>query len=374
MAEINFEATRGWQICRSITNELDLAIHFYLRNRTQSKPFSEFSELFDAIPGEWEQELLDIIAPTSQRNPSLEIPAYLTGVLFEEDYSRATLPIRELSVARAIELMADMANKYGLATFAELDEAARFKELILALFLAPYQQLKVPIQADFLKYARTEIDSLLNILQGQPGHDRYWHWVDRFYYEIYRPWRETRIAWMDSLEQQAVVSLGAAQSDDRIPDMAWLPGQNPIMYSSEIHEAVLAGKLRTYFQSEPFGIADSWSLLPFGVVVSFARPGQMYHDFHKTAEDLAKRAQALADPTRLIILRLIRYFGMTNTDMAQFLNLARPTVSIHAKVLREAGLIRTDAEGRTAHHEIQPGEIRRLFRDLELFLDPPQEE
>ncbi|KPL71180.1 hypothetical protein ADM99_11675 [Leptolinea tardivitalis] len=83
--------------------------------------------------------------------------------------------------------------------------------------------------------------------------------------------------------------------------------------------------------------------------------------------------QALADPTRLIILRLIRAMSMTNTDMAAYLGLARPTVSIHARILREAGLIRSWEEGRVTRHEIDPAAVHKLFRDLEKFLDLPSE-
>ncbi len=64
---------------------------------------------------------------------------------------------------------------------------------------------------------------------------------------------------------------------------------------------------------------------------------------------------------------------MTNTDMAAYLGLSRPTVSIHAKVLREAGLIRSWEEGRITRHEIEPNAVKTLFGDLELFLDLPDE-
>jgi DNA-binding transcriptional ArsR family regulator len=73
----------------------------------------------------------------------------------------------------------------------------------------------------------------------------------------------------------------------------------------------------------------------------------------------------------LIILRLIREFSMTNTDMAVFLHISRPTVSIHAKVLREAGLIRSWDDGRITRHAIVPEAVQTLFQDLKEFLDLP---
>ena len=99
----------------------------------------------------------------------------------------------------------------------------------------------------------------------------------------------------------------------------------------------------------------------------------MYESFQTFARDVAARASALGDPTRLMILRMIRNFGMVNTDIAKFLELSQPTVSVHAKILREAGLIRSEQDGRLVRHEINTSEVRRLFRDLEHFLDLPEE-
>jgi DNA-binding transcriptional ArsR family regulator len=124
---------------------------------------------------------------------------------------------------------------------------------------------------------------------------------------------------------------------------------------------------------EPFGLADTWLVLPGEVFVSFAEPGEIFENFYSSTQILAKKIQALADPTRLIILRLIRNMGMTNTDMAEFLQISRPTVSIHAKILREAGLIRTEQDGRIMRHEIIPEHVHQLLKDLNRLLDLPPE-
>lgn len=99
--------------------------------------------------------------------------------------------------------------------------------------------------------------------------------------------------------------------------------------------------------------------------ISFAESGHL-------TDDLATRLHALSDPTRLAILRLIRTFSLDNTMMADYLQISRPTVSIHAKVLREAGFIRTHHEGRQAQHEIVPAALWQLFHDLKAFLDLPE--
>ena len=77
-------------------------------------------------------------------------------------------------------------------------------------------------------------------------------------------------------------------------------------------------------------------------------------------------------PTRLMILRMIRQFDLMNTEMADLLGLSRPTVSVHARILREAGLIRSYEDGRAVRHQIVPEAVRELFDDLEKLLDLPE--
>ncbi len=175
------------------------------------------------------------------------------------------------------------------------------------------------------------------------------------------------------LEKRAITALGAPEKVGAAPEMAWLPEQSPLQRQPELRKAVRAGRLRVFFWVEPFGLTDWWSLWPGLVLLSFAEPGLLYQDFQAFAADVAARTKAVADPTRLTILRIIRHFGMVNTEIAHYLGLARPTVSVHAKILREAGLIRSRREGRVVRHEIVPAEVRRLFSDLERFLDLPDE-
>ncbi|MFN2169745.1 MAG: ArsR/SmtB family transcription factor [Anaerolineae bacterium] len=174
------------------------------------------------------------------------------------------------------------------------------------------------------------------------------------------------------LEQHAATMLGAARSDGTAPVLDWLPAQNPLRVHARLEEAVRGGRLRVCFWAEPFGMADLSSLHPGCVLVAFAHPGPLYQNFLDFAGDLAGRAKAVADPTRLIILRLIRHFGMTNTEIANFMEIARPTASVHAKILREAGLIRSHQDGREVRHQIVPAGVRQLFADLERFLDLPE--
>jgi ArsR family transcriptional regulator len=69
---------------------------------------------------------------------------------------------------------------------------------------------------------------------------------------------------------------------------------------------------------------------------------------------LAAVFQALADPTRLEILRLLAAQpGPTCVcDVVDHFDLAQPTISHHLKVLREAGLLRASRRGIWSFYEV----------------------
>jgi DNA-binding transcriptional ArsR family regulator len=55
--------------------------------------------------------------------------------------------------------------------------------------------------------------------------------------------------------------------------------------------------------------------------------------------------KALADPTRRRILELLREKEMSAGDLASHFDLAKPTLSGHFAVLREAGLVEAQKQG-----------------------------
>lgn len=77
-------------------------------------------------------------------------------------------------------------------------------------------------------------------------------------------------------------------------------------------------------------------------------------------------AQALADPTRRAILRLVRDDERSAGELAtEFTKISRPAVSQHLRVLQDAGLLQARVDGK-----------RRMYRaatdglfDLRQFLD-----
>jgi ArsR family transcriptional regulator, arsenate/arsenite/antimonite-responsive transcriptional repressor len=78
-------------------------------------------------------------------------------------------------------------------------------------------------------------------------------------------------------------------------------------------------------------------------------------------ENLALLAKAIGHPVRVGIVRLLAgqdtcQYG----DLSDRLPLAKSTVSQHLKILREAGLVRVEADGQRVCYCIDPAGLRRL--------------
>jgi DNA-binding transcriptional ArsR family regulator len=75
-------------------------------------------------------------------------------------------------------------------------------------------------------------------------------------------------------------------------------------------------------------------------------------------------AQALADPIRRDILRILRAHSATAGALAGAFDVSRPAVSRHLRVLREAGLVRDELRGRERVYQIDLSALT----ELEAFL------
>ena len=297
----------------------------------------------------------------------------LAGSQFEADYSKATLPVRDLTSQKVREILAERA---GLVSQPEGPAPVAIPDLAIQVTRTNYQRVGL-ILADRdrpLLQERLNINRLLSVLKDGDLHARFWLWMDRFVFEFYLPWRAKQQERLELEHKRAVAALGSPQQFGVPPALEWLNQRNPLLRYAELNQAVQDGRAWVYFWVEPFGLEDLVAIGRDFVLVSFGEPGLLYQNFQAYAEKVAARAQALADPTRLTILRLIRHFGMVNTEIAQYLGISRPTVSVHAKILREAGLIESVQDGRVVRHKIVPSEIHRLFRDLQHYLDLLEED
>jgi DNA-binding transcriptional ArsR family regulator len=70
--------------------------------------------------------------------------------------------------------------------------------------------------------------------------------------------------------------------------------------------------------------------------------------------------QALADPTRREILRMVRDAPLPAGAIAATFAVSRPAVSRHLRVLREAGLVHEKTLGRERLYRLEPAPLERV--------------
>jgi DNA-binding transcriptional ArsR family regulator len=69
---------------------------------------------------------------------------------------------------------------------------------------------------------------------------------------------------------------------------------------------------------------------------------------------------ALADEGRRTVLERLRHRPATAGELADLLPIARPGVSRHLRVLREAGLVRVRADAQRRVYEVDPAPLAAL--------------
>jgi len=78
---------------------------------------------------------------------------------------------------------------------------------------------------------------------------------------------------------------------------------------------------------------------------------------------------ALGDPTRRLVLKRLREGTRSVTEIAKGMDVSRPAVSQHLKVLKTAGLVVVRVEGRRRLYAVDARGIEALRRWLDGFWD-----
>jgi DNA-binding transcriptional ArsR family regulator len=97
-------------------------------------------------------------------------------------------------------------------------------------------------------------------------------------------------------------------------------------------------------------------------------PGELVPD------DLLRKLKALADPTRLKILRYLSIEELMPSELARRLHLRAPTVTHHLSELRLAGLVNLRLHGQEKRYTARQEALNVAFESLRDFLTPPPEE
>ncbi len=108
-----------------------------------------------------------------------------------------------------------------------------------------------------------------------------------------------------------------------------------------------------------------------GLLVLGARPpGASLVPGEEVPDALLRGLRALADPTRLRILRYLSERAHTPTQLARRLRLRAPTVVHHLHALRLAGLVYLTVEEGERRYAARPEQMAALWAQLEAFFHP----
>jgi ArsR family transcriptional regulator, arsenate/arsenite/antimonite-responsive transcriptional repressor len=107
--------------------------------------------------------------------------------------------------------------------------------------------------------------------------------------------------------------------------------------------------------------------LPGCIMVGFGVHGAVQVARART-EQVVRPLRALADPTRLAIFGYLRSGPATVSDIAEAFLLAQPTISVHIKRLREAGLVTTERRGNRLEISVNETATEVLAAELATLL------
>lgn len=77
--------------------------------------------------------------------------------------------------------------------------------------------------------------------------------------------------------------------------------------------------------------------------------------------------RALADPTRREILRMLRECDLAAGEIAARFEMTAPTVSHHLSVLKEAGLVQAERNGRSVVYSIDTTVVQEFLGEMMRF-------
>ncbi|MBY6203944.1 autorepressor SdpR family transcription factor [Halomonas denitrificans] len=63
--------------------------------------------------------------------------------------------------------------------------------------------------------------------------------------------------------------------------------------------------------------------------------------------------KALSDPTRREVLKLLRKGPLTAGELASNFEVSKPTMSVHFRVLKDAGLVRAERNGKSIEYSLR---------------------
>ncbi len=138
---------------------------------------------------------------------------------------------------------------------------------------------------------------------------------------------------------------------------AALPG-NMFIHRDEFQASIVEARASHQLVVVPLGLGGAgnlfWSFPDLLLVGVGTESAEKEARRRERAERVANRLKVLSDPTRVsILLELLvpTWNSSTVTELARQFELSQPTVSVHIKMLREAGLARPERDGNQVHYK-----------------------
>jgi len=364
----NMEA--GWVVSESIMLELDIILSV-INGYIDPGSFEDIDDLFNKIPPNLLKELRQLLPGKRKLVLSLSKISLLSGNLFETDYKKASFSARKMGLVDFMNAQAEQVKGFPILPDKKLEPFKVLIDLLVKTEHYSEKQMGFKSQESYIKeswnYSR-------KIIKGGELEYDFWHCLDRFYYEVYLPWRQENISVIEQQQKNTVQALGKSKSNDSYPDIEVLKKIHPIFHRPNLVKGLSALKVKIHFITTPFRYFDLAHWEPGYGLFTVSETAWKDKNWVDRIDEIAKITKAISDPSRLSILRMIRQSGKYSTEIAAFMNVSRPTVSEHCKILRNAGLIETYQEGRKNYHQLRPRNVRKLFSALEGFLDLPEDE
>jgi DNA-binding transcriptional ArsR family regulator len=82
--------------------------------------------------------------------------------------------------------------------------------------------------------------------------------------------------------------------------------------------------------------------------------------YSKNVETRRDVFQAIADPTRREIIKLIARQPMNLNAIAEHFDVSRPAISNHIRILSECGIVLIEQQGRERYCRVQPANLKEV--------------
>ncbi len=149
-----------------------------------------------------------------------------------------------------------------------------------------------------------------------------------------------------------------------------VPGNN-FVHKEAFQAVISAARARRELVLVPLGLAGGgqflWAFPGLVIIGAGVDSAEREARRRERAERAANKLKVLSDPTRVAILyELLKardHNPATVTELASQFGLSQPTVSVHVKLLREAGLVRSERDGNQVLYHAEEETIRAYVED-----------